>query len=117
MIQLNGTGSSDPDNDPLTFLWTTDCPGGTFDDPTNPTPTLTAQSFTVTCNVTITVTDNSGASDTCFTTVTITDTTAPVLTVDTTPITATDVDCSGAETVTLPLEVTADVDHCSRQVR
>ncbi len=70
-IQLNGTASSDPDNDPMTFLWTTDCPGGAFDNATSATPILTADSFTVTCNVTLTVTDDSGASDTCSTTVSL----------------------------------------------
>jgi FtsP/CotA-like multicopper oxidase with cupredoxin domain len=36
LVQLDGTGSSDPDMDPLTFLWS--APGIVFDDATSPTP-------------------------------------------------------------------------------
>ena len=34
-IELDGTGSSDPDNDPLIYSWSTDCPDGAFDDEFN----------------------------------------------------------------------------------
>ncbi|MEE9296703.1 MAG: thrombospondin type 3 repeat-containing protein [Phycisphaerae bacterium] len=112
-VQLDGSGSSDPNpGDTLTFAWTTDCPGGSFDDPNSPTPLLTVSSVApcpLVCNVTLTVTDNRDASDTCSTTVTINDTTAPVLSVDTTPITVTDVDCSGDEAVTLPTATATDI--------
>ncbi|MCH8991051.1 MAG: thrombospondin type 3 repeat-containing protein [Acidobacteria bacterium] len=72
-IMLDGTGSYDPDpGDTLTYEWTTDCPGGSFDDHTSATPTLTADSFTVTCNVTLKVTDDGGLFDECSTTVSLT---------------------------------------------
>ncbi len=111
-VQLDGGASSDPDDDALTFAWSTDCPGGTFDDPAGQTPILTvdtAPGCSVNCTVTLTVTDDIGESDICDATATITDTAAPVLTVDTTPITVIDEDCSGDEGVTLPTGGAADV--------
>lgn len=82
-ISLDGTGSSDPNpGDILTYSWTTDCPGGSFDDPTSPTPILSVDSSAgcFDCNVTLTVTDLAGASDSCSTEVIIDDTIAPVIT-------------------------------------
>src|SRR5205823_10784385 len=73
-VKLDATGSSDPDNDPLTYSWTTDCPNATFDDPTSPTPTLTFNSAGTCgqqCTVTLTV-DDGCDSTTCSTTVTFT---------------------------------------------
>jgi hypothetical protein len=71
-VQLNGTGSSDPDNDLLTYLWTTDCPDATFDDPTSPTPVLTfgpGSLCSQQCMVTLTV-DDGCTSSSCSNTVT-----------------------------------------------
>lgn len=46
LIQLDGTGSSDPNNDPLTYNWSiVSQPGGStaqFDDPNSPSPTVPA---------------------------------------------------------------------------
>ena len=46
VVQLDGTGSFDPDDDPLTFSWTfVSLPEGSaaeLDDPTSPTPSFTA---------------------------------------------------------------------------
>lgn len=55
-----------------------------------------------------TATDACGNSVDGDQTIGLEDTTAPVLTVDTTPITATDVDCSGDEAVTLPAATATD---------
>jgi hypothetical protein len=80
-IALDGLGSSDPDNDPLDFMWSSDCPGASFDDPNSPTPMLTVDSSPgcfIVCTVSLTV-DDGQATDSCETTVTIEDTTAPLI--------------------------------------
>lgn len=66
-VHLDGTGSSDPDNDLLTYHWTTDCPNATFDDPTSPTPVLTLSSVnpcdgSFQCAVTLAVDDGCDTS-------------------------------------------------------
>lgn len=82
-VQLDGTGSSDPDpgeGDTLSFSWTTDCPGGVFDDSTIEEPTLTVDTgdtCQVVCSVELTVTDTTGQTDSNLSNVTIEDTTAP----------------------------------------
>ena len=97
-IPLDGTGSSDPDGDTLTYLWTTDCPGGAFDDATSPTPVLSVNSgLDLTCQVTLEVSDGEFA-DSCSTSVTITDTLPPV--VSGFALTSEDVDANCAATVT-----------------
>jgi hypothetical protein len=40
MVQLDASGSSDADGDSLSFLWSVDCPGASFDDPTAVMPLL-----------------------------------------------------------------------------
>ncbi len=81
IVSLEGTGSSDPDpGDTLTYYWTTDCPGGSFDDSNSPTPTLSVDTLSVcavSCIVSLTVTDISGESDTDTSSVTIVDTSTP----------------------------------------
>lgn len=82
-LALDGTASSDPDGDPLSYSWSTSCPGGSFDDPSSPTPNLsvdTSSGCIVACNVSLTVDDGQGASSSCSSTVTIRDTTPPVIT-------------------------------------
>ena len=72
-VTLDGTGSSDPDIDPLTFAWF--APGITFDDPASPTPTGTFPLGITT--VTLEVTDPSEESDLDAVDITVEDTTAP----------------------------------------
>lgn len=63
---LSGLGSVDPDPNPvpLTYFWSSDCPGVVFDDPTSATPLLTVDSSLLSgldcellCSVTVTVSD------------------------------------------------------------
>jgi len=64
LVTLNGTGSSDPDGDPLSFTW-----AGPFGTATGPTPTVTIPRGTHT--ITLTVTDPHGASATDTVSVTV----------------------------------------------
>lgn len=78
---LDGSGSSDPDGDALTFEWT-DGDGmvvGTSAQITVPISGLGSHTFT------LTVTDPSGASDSDDVTITAVDTTAPTVSVTATP--------------------------------
>jgi hypothetical protein len=70
----------DADGDPLAYLWTTDCPGGSFDDPMSPTPVLTVDTSLnchLTCRVGLMVDNGNGGSDSCVAPITIGDTTSP----------------------------------------
>ena len=67
---MDGSGSADPDEDGLTYLWT--ATGATFDDPASATPTGTFPLGTTT--VTLTVTDPFGESDSDEVKVTVVDT-------------------------------------------
>ena len=81
-VVLDGTGSSDPNDDPLSYTWTTDCTGGLFDNEASATPLLTMDSASgcdVTCNVFLTVEDASGETGTCEALVTINDTLDPTI--------------------------------------
>jgi len=85
-IRLDGTGSSSSDGSPLTYLWTTDCPNGSFDNDASPTPWLTldsdAATLPLTCNVDLIVTDVQGQTGSCSSTVTVDDTLAPSILCD-----------------------------------
>lgn len=79
-VVLDGTASSDPDGDPLTYTWT-DADGNVLS--TDATPSL---SFGMgTHAVTLTVEDPSGASHSDVVTVSVEDTQAPVVSAAVTP--------------------------------
>ena len=69
-VSLNGTASSDPDGDPLTYDWS-----GSFGSASGPTPAVILGIGTHT--ITLTVTDPSGAQSTDTVVVTVRDLTAP----------------------------------------
>jgi hypothetical protein len=81
-VALDGSGSSDLEG-PLSFSWSTTCPGGSFDDATSAMPVLTVNTSpgcSVACSVSLTVTDDDSATDTATASVTIGDADAPVIT-------------------------------------
>lgn len=80
-VKLDGTGSSDPDNDVLTYSWS--ATGVTFDDATSSTPT--GQFPLGTTTVTLTVMDGNGGSDTDEVDITVADTQPPTITVEMNP--------------------------------
>ena len=67
-VSFNGTGSSDPDGQALTYAWDLDADGA-FDDSTSATPSFT-YTQPGTYNVQLRVTDPPGASDTETVTIT-----------------------------------------------
>ena len=71
-VTLDGTGSSDPDGDPLTYTWT-----GPFGNATGPTPTVTMPPGANT--VYLVVNDGTVDSETDTVTITVQDTTVPVV--------------------------------------
>ncbi len=64
--------------------------------------------FTESITRTWTLTDECGNTTTCDQFITTVDSSPPTMTLDTTPITAVDVDCSGDESVTLPTATAHD---------
>jgi hypothetical protein len=81
-VTLDGTGSDDPDGDQLTYEWTGGFQGGPA---TTSTPTVTFTSLGD-FEVTLTATDEHGATDTDMVSVSVVDTTPPVPTATLEPI-------------------------------
>ena len=78
-ITLDGTNSSDPDNDPLTYTWT-----GPFGTVAGSTPTVTLPLGTHA--ITLTVDDGNGGTETDEVMVTVQDTTPPEMTAALVPV-------------------------------
>jgi hypothetical protein len=108
-LQLDGTGSSDPDSsDALSFAWTTTCPDGSFNDASSATPILTtgtSDTCSILCGVGLTVSDSDGLTDSDSADVTIQDTSAP------------EINCNAPATIVpsdAPISVmAAAVDNCA----
>jgi hypothetical protein len=83
-VQLDGTGSSDPNGDAVTYSWSGPA-GVTFDDPTSPTPIATLPELGP---VTISLVVNDGVVDSMPDTVTVdvVDTTPPDVTAALVPV-------------------------------
>jgi len=88
-VTLDGSGSSDPDNDPLDFTWT-----GTFGAADGPTPTVVLPLGVHT--ITLTVNDGNGGLDSDTVDVTVVDTTPPELTCPADMTLEADADCEAA---------------------
>ncbi len=83
-LPVDGTGSSDPDGDALSYAWTSTCPGASFDDATSATPNLSVSTSSLSsplvCQVDLTVEDPGSLSASDSAAVTISDTLAPDIT-------------------------------------
>ncbi len=81
-VPLDGSGSADPDQDGLTYEWTTDCPGAMFvPDNTVPAPVLHLPDPAVrSCEVTLSVSDGIWPPVVCSQTVTVFDDVPPTIT-------------------------------------
>ena len=79
VFQLDGSASSDPQGKPLTFMWSSDCSGASFDNPTSSTPKLTMDATVAqTCTVTLVVSDGQ-LTNSAQAVVMVVDTTPPTI--------------------------------------
>ena len=71
-VNLNGTGSSDPNGDPITFAWSETTGNGiTLNNANTATPSFTAPATAATVTLQLTVADNNGAQNVDTVTITV----------------------------------------------
>jgi hypothetical protein len=107
-VVLNGSESTDPDGNALTYLWTAD--GLAFDDPTSPTP---AAQFPLGGTI-VTLVVNNGVedSDPDYVTITVVDRTSPSVTC---PAPATH-ECDGARHAVVAMLSAVGIDGCQPEL-
>lgn len=101
-VTLNGSASTDPDGDSLTYSWT-----GSFGSATGATPTVVLGAGTHV--ITLTIDDAKGGTATDSVTVVVTDTTPPVLTNIPAPIVVEQSSPAGASVV---VPMPSAIDNC-----
>ncbi len=79
---LDGTGSKDPNNDPLTYQWSTQCPGAVIENPDSAVTNMRINGLEgcgLSCSVSLQVTDSRGAVNSSTATLSLIDSLNPII--------------------------------------